>query len=223
MLIEDYSLSINRFEGLLQKITANTTSGILFERLPPSEIWERSETDVTSLQNLVQKLNDYMVTLKPERAPTIEKHTQATLQPLNNFREILFRKSGDPEANSKLALDELRRAVMEGSKMLDLAKEIKDDPSESIVTILKLKEVYDAKEYLSAIPVPEATHVRFVRLKRDIDGLKLSIANLERTLEELRRSLNSVVEEISKYKPLPSEKPEENTGPEPTLVSEEKE
>jgi hypothetical protein len=230
-VIEDYDMSISQFEEILQKITANITSGIVSEKMPPSKIWKRSENDVTSLQSLAEKIKGYMLLLKPEKAPTIEKSTEGLSQPLSNFREILFRESDDPLANSKLALEELRSAVMEGSNLLELAKEINKNPSESISAVLRLKEVYDSKEYLSAIPVPEATHVRFVGLRRNIETLKLSISNLERALVELRRNLQLVVQETSKFRPLTAEKSEEKlakpevsseerTGSEPTLVSE---
>jgi uncharacterized coiled-coil protein SlyX len=142
------------------------------------------------------------------------------IQSLSNFIELLARK---PEElpNSKLALEELGRAVTEGSNLLDLAKEIKKNPSETIATILKLKEIYDAKEYLSAIPVPEAVHVRFTSLKKDIEKLKLSISNLEHSVAELRGNLDHITEELSKFKPSSAEEMDEESGSEPTLVSEE--
>ena len=230
MLIVDYGQSVSQFEELLQKITSNMTTGIVFERLPPPELWKRSETDVTSLQSLAERLRDIMLMLKPERVPTVIKRTEALLKPLNSFREILFRGSEDPLSDSRLALEELRKAVVEASDFLDLAKEVKKKPSESITEVLKLKEIYDAKEYLSAIPVPEATYVRFEGLRQNIEKLKLSVSKLEQSLGELRHDLEGVVEETAKFRPLsieesrrkptkPDASPEEETGPEPSLVS----
>jgi hypothetical protein len=142
---------------------------------------------------------------------------------------MLFKK-GEQAPNSRIAFEELRKAMTEGSSFLDLAKEVKNSPSEGITTILKLKEVYDSKEYLSAIPVPEVTYVRFASLKNDIENLKLTVSSLERSLSELRTNLDGVVEEISKFRALPpermkekpaeAEKPvEEEPGTEPSLVS----
>jgi len=91
---------------------------------------------------------------------------------------------------------------VEGANFLELAKEIRDNPSESIATILRLKEVYDAKEYLSAISIPEATYVRFEGLKKEIKNLRLSIASIERALEDLKHSLEGVAAEISKFRPI---------------------
>jgi len=205
MAIEDYGLNISQFEELLQKITANMASGIIFERLPPSELWSRSETDVTSLRGLAERLKETMLILKPERAPTIEKRFRALLQPLNDFREILFQKSDDPLANSRLALELLRRAVMEGSDFLDVAKEIRKNPSESILAVLKLKEIYGAKEYLSTITIPETVYARFTDLRRNLEDFKIHISDLEQALGELKKHLDSVQEEISKFRPPSTE------------------
>lgn len=230
MLIADYGQNVSRFEELLQKITSSMTTGVVFERLPPSELWRRSEADVTSLQSLAERLRDLMLMLKPEKVPTVRERTEALLKPLSSFREMLFRGSEDPLSDSRLALEELRKAIVEGSDLLDLAKEVRRKPSESITEVLKLKEVYDAKEYLSAIPVPEATYIRFEDLRHNIEKLKLSVSKLEQSLGELRHDLDGVVEETAKFRPLsiveskrkPAKlelPPEEETGPEPSLVS----
>jgi hypothetical protein len=230
-LIEDFTVNLSKFEELLQEISASTASGVISERLTPSDIWKKSEADVTTLRNLAEQIRKSMLVLKPEKASTIEKRSATLLQSLSKFKELLFKK-GEQVPNPKLALDELRRAMIEGSSILDLAKEIKNNPSEGIVAILKLKEVYDSKEYLSAIPVPEVTYVRFASLKNDIEGLKLAVTNLERQLSELRTNLDSVVEEISKFRVLPAEKkirkPEnakeasdEDFNPEPSLITKE--
>jgi hypothetical protein len=208
MLIEDFAVNLSQFEGLLQKITASTASGTVSERMVPSDIWKKSETDVNTLRTLTEQMMKSMLVLKPEKTPTIEKRSAAVLQPLTKFKETLTRK-GEQVPNSKLALEELRKAMIEGSNFLDLAKGIKDSPSEGISTILRLKDVYDSKEYLSAIPVPEVTYVRFASLKNDIENLKLAVSNLEHSLSELRTNLNGVIEEISKFRALPDEKTKE--------------
>jgi hypothetical protein len=228
-LIEDFAVNINQFEELLQKISTNITSGTFSERLAPSDVWKKSEADVTASRKLAEQMKKSMLVLKPEKAPTIEKRSTAFLQPLSIFKEMLTKK-GEQAPNSAMAIEELRNAMTEGSSFLDLAKEVKNSPSEGIATVLKLKEVYDSKEYLSAIPVPEVTYVRFASLKNDIENLKLTVSSLERSLNELRTNLDGVVEEISKFRALPpekikekpaeAEKPfEEQPGTEPSLVS----
>jgi len=201
-VIEDYNLKISQFEELLQRITSDITSKVVLEKLAPSEIWERSQRNVTLLRDLAKQLRDFMLLLKPERAPTIKRRVEALLKPLSIFEDILLRKSEGSPDDSRLALDELRRAAVEGANFLELVKEIRDNPSESIATILRLKEVYDAKEYLSAISIPEATYVRFEGLKKEIKNLRLSIASIERALEDLKHSLEGVAAEISKFRPI---------------------
>jgi len=201
-VIEDYNLKISQFEELLQRITSDITSNVVLEKLAPSEIWERSQRNVTLLRDLAKQLRDFMLLLKPERAPTIKRRVEALLKPLSIFEDILLRKSEGSPDDSRLALDELRRAAVEGANFLELVKEIRDNPSESIATILRLKEVYDAKEYLSAISIPEATYVRFEGLKKEIKNLRLSIASIERALEDLKHSLEGVAAEISKFRPI---------------------
>jgi len=223
---EPFDQTISQFEELLQKITTNLTSGIIFEKLPPSEVWKKSESDVTALRSSAEQLRDLMLLLKPERASSVKKRAEALLLNLGGFREALFRKSDDPFSNSKLALEELRRAVLEGSNLLDLARQIKTNPSEVISTILRLREVYEAKEYLSAIPVPEVTYTRFAGLRKTIENLNMSVTSAERALSELKQNLALVIEELGKFRSLPSEKAEAPSkdlgGSEPSLVSEDK-
>jgi len=209
-VIEDYNLKISRFEELLQKITSDMASNVVLEKLAPSEIWERSQRDVTLLRDLAEELKDFMLLLKPERASTIKRRVEDLLRPLGIFEDVLLRKSEGSPADSRLALVELRRAAVEGTNLLELAKEIRDNPSEGIATLLRLKEVYDAKEYLSAISIPEATYVRFEGLKKEIKSLRLSIASIERALENLKHSLDGVAAEISKFRPLSEGKTRED-------------
>ena len=211
-MIQDYDLKISQFEELLQRITSDTTSSVVLEKMPPSEVWRQSERNVILLRELATQLKDFMLILKPERAPTIRKRVEALLKPLKIFEDILLRKSEGTPADSRSALDELRKAAIEGSNFLELAKEIRDNPSESISTILRLKEVYDAKEYLSAISVPQATYVRFEGLKKEIKNLRLSIASIERALKDLKQGLDAVSTELSKFKPVSEGKEQEEQG-----------
>ena len=211
-VIQDYEVKISQFENLLQRITTDMTSSVVLEKMVPSEVWRRSQRDVTLLRDLAKQLKDFMLLLKPERAPTIKRHVEALLKPLSNFEDILLRKSEGSPADSRVALDELRRAAIEGSNFLDLAKEIRDNPSEMISTLFRLKEVYDAKEYLSAVSVPEATFVRFEGLKKEIKNLRLSIVNMERALKDLKNGLDMVSAELSKFRPLSEGETQEEPG-----------
>jgi len=210
-VIQEYDLKISEFEDLLQRITADMASGAISERTVPSEAWKRTQRDIAIFRNLAKQIGNFMLILKPERAPTIKRHIVALTKPLSAFENILQKPEVSPE-DSRIALEELRKATTEGSNILELAKEIRDNPSESISTILKLKEIYDAKEYLSAISIPEAAYVRFEGLKKEIKALRLSILNLERSLTNLKNSLDAVSAEVSKFRPLSEEKTQKEQG-----------
>jgi len=201
MSFEDYSRYISEFERLLQRVATDITSGVIFERLPPTELWSRAEPLVTSLRSLAEKLAEAMLLFKPEKTPTIKNCLVATLQSLDTFKNLLFQRTQDPLENSRLALEQLRNAIVKGSDLLQLAKSIKARPSEVIMRIIKFKEVYKTKDYISSLPVPEVIHLRFESLKKHLENLRYNISNLERALEDLRTQLDMVQNEISRFRP----------------------
>ena len=215
MSLEDYSRHINEFEGLLQKIATDITSGVIFERLPPTELWSKVEPLVTSFRNLAERITESMLILKPEKAATIERYFNATVAPLESFKNVLFQKSDDPLANSRIALEHLRKAMVKGSDLLQLAKSIKASPSEIIMKIIKFKEIYKTKDYISSIPVPEATYIRFVSLKKQIENLRFYMSGLERALEDLRVHLDAVQKEIARFRPSVTEATPEGESKKP--------
>ena len=206
-MIQEYEEKIGQFEVLLQRITTDLTSNVVLEKMTPTDVWRRSERDITSLRDITGQLMDLMLLLKPEVAPTIRRRVDALLEHLRAFEEAL-KKQGSEE-DSKVALEELRKASVEGTNLLELAKKIRENPSKSLSTILRLKEVYDAKEYLSAVSIPEASFVRFENLKRAIRNLNLSILNVEQALKDLKSILDAVSDELSKFQPASEEKSEE--------------
>jgi len=207
-VIQDYEVKIGQFEELLQRITTEIISNVLLEKMPASEVWSRSRKDIISLRDLTEYLRGLMLLLKPERAATIKRRAEATLKPLKAFEDILLGKAEGIPADSKRALEELRKATAEASELLELAKEIRDKPSEGISMLLRLKEVYDAKNYLSAVSIPEVMYVRLESLKREIGNLKISIVHVEQALSELKQNLETVLDEISKFRPLRKEEEE---------------
>lgn len=227
MAVENFVQNINEFEEQLQRIATNMTSGVIFERLTPTELWGRAESSVTSLRNLAEYLMDIMLLLKPERTPTIEKHFRKLMQPLTSFKKTLFDETVDSASRPRVALEHLRKAVVEGSEFLALARSIKKAPSKSITEVLKLREVYNAKEYLSTVPVPETVHIRFISLRKQIENLRFYMASLEKALEDIRVGLEAVLDEISKFRPVSTETlerkgEEEKPVSEPTLIRKDK-
>ncbi len=222
MAVEGYELKASQFEELLQKISTTITADAIFERLAPAELWRRSENYVTSLRNIAEHLRDMMLLIKPERAPTIRSGYKILLQPLDKFQDTLVESGPNNVANSGLALEHLRNAVVEGTNFLDLVKETKNSASESISEILKLKEIYQSKSYLSRVSVPEVVYARFDGLKREMENLKIRLTEIERMMQELARQIDVVETEMVKFQTESSETPVESTNLEPALVSEKK-
>ena len=236
-MIGDFDRRISEFEKLLQKMATEITSGVIFERLLPMDLWRKAEESVTTLRSLTERLTESMLVLKPEMTPTIERRFRAVLQPLDEFKEILFRKSDNPMENSRLALEQLRKAVMGASDLLQLAKGIRGDPSRGIMEVIRLKEVSKTKEYLASIPVPEVIHLRFINLRKQLENLRFHMSNLERALGETRMHIAMVQDELAKFRPsqpegvterpkvgVEAEKPEaeEEKVEEPTLLRKDK-
>jgi len=211
MIREDYSQQIDEFERVLQSVATDIAGRAVFERLPPKELWSKAEGHVTTLKNLSEAFRETMLTLKPEKTPVIEQRLEAFSQPLNAFKEILFQETAQVAANSRLALEQLRKAVAGGSDLLVLAKEIRDSPSQAIEAILKLREVYDAKEYLAAVRAPATFRTRLTKLTRHMETLEAAMKNLEKALDEVKERLSVVQEESRKFHSEPEEAPAEES------------
>lgn len=217
MIHENYGERIENFERMLQKVATDIASGTFFERLPPMDLWKKTETHITRLGDLAKGCRETMLVLKPERAHTVEQRFKAIVQPLNVFKDILFQKTTDPLANSRLALEQLSRAIAEGTEFLLLAKEIQEKPSPIISEILMLKRVVEAMESTSVVETLETPRLSPSRLIWRIESLRASLTSLERTLGEAKESLNKLREEILKYgyasvKTVTTEKKESEAG-----------
>ena len=139
LVLEEFSHRVSELETVLQKVATEIASGALLERVQPMDLWNKSEASVTLLKMLAENCRETMTLLKPEKALAVEQRFRALTQPLNVFRDILFQKTNDPLANSRLAFEQLRKALMEGSDFLILAKEVRANPSPAIQEILQLR------------------------------------------------------------------------------------
>ncbi|MCK4952189.1 hypothetical protein KAS14_00170 [Candidatus Bathyarchaeota archaeon] len=205
MLYQDYSQQIDESEKVLQKIAQDISSGIISEILPPRNLWDKIETSIFLLKELAENVKEVTLIMKPEKTAVIEQLFEATTQPLNTFKETLFRESKDPLNNSRLALVELRKAMTGGSDFLDLAKEIRDKPSPLIQDILLLKEVYATKEYLATVQAPETFQVRLNSLIEHMKALSTSLTSLESALDSVKECLGNFREESLKIRSTPTE------------------
>jgi hypothetical protein len=206
MKIKDPDEKIRKFDNLLQKMTTNMTSEIIFEKLLPSELLERFEADLDNLMKLAEHLKEIMLIYKPEKALTIKKGLKDFFQPLNEFKQLSSDKKNDNLLNSKFVLEKLRKVIVEGTKFFDLSKNIRNNPSKGILTILKMKEMYKTKDYLSTITIPETIFARFSILEKNIKNTKVRIYNLEKTIVELNNSLSGLKKVMSTFRQTAKEK-----------------
>jgi len=196
LILEEFSHRVDELEAVLQKVATDIASGVLLERVQPIDLWKKSEASVTLLKMLAENCRETMTLLKPEKATTVEQRFRALTQPLGVFRDILFQKTSDPLANSRLAFEQLRKALMESSDFLILAKEIRGNPSPAIREILRLREEKEgAKESTSAILTSE-TQLKQTHLLAEVESLRLSVASMEKTLGEIRERLGSIEENL---------------------------
>lgn len=195
MIYEKFRSQIAEFEEILQKLATEIASGIIFERLQPMEIWKKTENSTNRLIELNESLKDMMLMLKPEKEPTINKYYLNMAQTLKNFKEILFQKSPEPLANSKLAFEQLRKAVTDGSDYLILMREIRDNPSPIIDTILRLREAAQTKGPVITIQASEDLQPILNRIFQRIEKLRASLLMAEKALAEVKHQIKLLEEE----------------------------
>ena len=57
---EDFSSVTSEFEEILQKIASDVASGVIFEKLPPSELLNKTEQYISNLQDATMKSEETM-------------------------------------------------------------------------------------------------------------------------------------------------------------------
>ena len=199
MIREDFSRLTKEFEETLQQLASDIAGGVLFERLAPMDLWKRAEASVTRLKDLAEDCKELMLILKPERAIVIEQRFSVFSQGLTNFREILFQTSAEPLANSRLALEQLRGAVADGSEFLLLAKEVNDNPSPLIGEVLRLREALESGGRVVTIEAPESVQPMLERLVRDIEALRSALGALERAVLDVKERVHVLQDDSVKF------------------------
>jgi len=199
LIREEFRQQVSEFEEILQKLATDIASGVLFERLQPQELWNKTKDSTTRLIELTESLRRLMLILKPERAPAIEQHFKNVSQTLTTFKEILFQKTAEPFTNSRLAFEQLRKAVADGSDFLVLMREVKDSPSKLIDTVLRLREASEAKGPVVTIQAPREVQPMLNRLIQRLEALRASIMAAEKALGEAKEQIRSLQEESLKF------------------------
>ncbi|MCD6469665.1 hypothetical protein J7L29_02570 [Candidatus Bathyarchaeota archaeon] len=198
-MIRDLESKIVYLEDLLQRVASEILANVLYEKTSPSDLWANSAEIINAIRKVSEEIKEGMLILKPDRAPSIKRAFRAFAQPINMFEETLKKPTESPYSSSKQALEQLRKAVTGSQEFIEMAKEVAKNPSRYILEILKLKEVYEAKEYISKVSVPDAVFARLEFLNKNMEILKHRISNLEQAVQELLRQIDRVQEEISKF------------------------
>jgi len=198
-MIRDLESKIVYLEDLLQRVASEILANVLYEKTSPSNLWANSAEIINAIRKVSEEIKEGMLILKPDRAPSIKRAFRAFVQPINMFEETLKKPTESPYSSSKQALEQLRKAVTGSQEFIEMAKEVAKNPSKYILEILKLKEVYEAKEYISKVSVPDAVFARLEFLNKNMEILKHRISNLEQAVQELLRQIDRVQEEISKF------------------------
>ena len=216
MVYEKFTLQLSQFEENLQKLAKDIASGVIFERLEPNELWKRSEETVTKLMELLESLHEKMLILKPEKAPTIESQCGNMANSLKNFKEILFQKTPEPLANSRLAFEQLRKAVTDGSDLLVLMRQIRDEPNPVIDAIIRLKTAAEIKGPVLTIEAPKELQPMIEKIFKHIEAIRASIISAERALGEMKVHLRNMQQECLQTTKKEEEKAEaEDEQPQP--------
>ena len=195
MVYEKFTLQLSQFEENLQKLAKDIASGVIFERLEPNELWKRSEETVTRLMELLESLHEKMLILKPEKAPTIESQCGNMANSLKNFKEILFQKTPEPLANSRLAFEQLRKAVTDGSDLLVLMRQIRDEPNPVIDAMIRLKTAAEIKGPVLTIEAPKELQPMIEKTFKHIEAIRASIISAEKALGEMKVHLRNMQQE----------------------------
>lgn len=198
-MIKDLESKIAYLEDLLQKVASEILANVLYERALPADLWANSTEVISAIKKVAEEIKDGMLILKPDRVPSIKRRFRAFIQPINMFEEILKKPTGYPPNSSKQALEQLRKAVTRSQEFIEMAKDVAKNPSRHILEILKLREVYEAKEYISKVSVPDAVFARLEFLNKNMEILKHRISNLQHSIQELLRQIDKVQEEILKF------------------------
>jgi len=198
LIKEEFNEKIGEFEGILQKIASDIASGTLSEKLPPSELLRKTETHIGRLKDLVESSGELMLILKPERAYTIKSKSKNLTQALTTYKDILLQNTPDPFANSRLAFEQLRRTLTDGSDFLFLMREVRDNPSPLIDAIVNFKKASEAKTSVISIQAKEDVEplIRYVLTR--IDDFRAALIGLENKVDEMRQILRELQEESLK-------------------------
>ena len=138
-MMEEFKAKLDSLEDVVKDIAVDITTGVIVERLPPEKVWEKAGDRVLKITSLTKELKEALLTIKPERAPTVEKYAAMIVEGLEKFRETLFRP-GEALERSREGIEQLRRSLVNVSDFMSICREALSNPSPVIREIMSLKE-----------------------------------------------------------------------------------
>lgn len=198
MIKEEFNEKISEFEEIMQKIASDVASGAIFEKISPSEMLKKTEHYVDNLKDLATESKEIMLILKPEKAYTIKVLFKSFNQTLTTFKDILVQNSPDPLANSRLAFEQLRKALTDGSDLLLLMRDIRDNPSPLMDALITLKKASETKGPVISIQASEETQPLIKYVLGRIDEFRAALMGLEKKVGEMKQIMRELQEESLK-------------------------
>jgi len=198
LIREEFEEKIREFEGVLQKVASDMAGGVISEKLPPSELLTKTEHNINRLKDLATNTEELMLILKPEKTPTIKSVCKNLTQTLTTFKDILTQNTQDPPANSRLALEQLRKALADGSDFLFLMREIRDHPSPLIDTIITFKKASETKGSVINIQAKEDVQPLIKHVLGRLDDFRAALIALEKKIDEMKQIMRELQEESLK-------------------------
>jgi DnaJ-domain-containing protein 1 len=196
-MLERFEGRIDELESVVRELAIEITTGTVVDRIPPDEVWAKTGERVTVVRELIKELREYLYIIKPEKVPTIQGKVTGIFERLDIFKESLTQESAE-EANAKSSIEELRKALEEIAEFTSLCREIQDDPSEIIQTILQLRE----SQQTDRPPMTPAKMMRLGNLlknAREIHGKTAElVAQLDGELVEVKEEYDELFFSLSK-------------------------
>lgn len=198
MIKEELDRKVSEFEEILQKVAGDIAGGVLFEKLTPSELLAKTEPYVNRLRDLVRSSEELLLVLKPEKADTVKSMCKNLMQILTTFKDILLQNTPDPPANSRLAFEQLRKAITDGSDFLFLMREVRDNPSPLIDAILTFKKASETRGSVVSIQAKEDVQPLIKYVLGRIDDFRAALIGLEKKVDEMKQIMRELQEDSLK-------------------------
>ena len=177
-MLERFEGRVNELESVVRELAIDITTGTVVDRIPPEKVWKETGDQITVARKLIKELREYLSILKPEKVPTIQRRVTGIFERLDIFKESLLQK-GTEEGSARASIDELRKALEEIAEFTSLCRDIREDPSEIIQSILELRE----NQQTDLPPMTPAKMMRLGDLVKKARGSHGEIAELVAQLD----------------------------------------